>query len=209
MSRLFGVVRVAALVACVVSAAGCAFGTRQPTLVYPPAPVPGVSSAAQAAPRPAAKNVAIVVNAFGDQRSDKRNVGTVRNALGMRTADVVPTNGVPQWVTEAMRTELGSAGYTVASAPAPGAAPAGSVAVSGDVLNAFCDVYFSYTGQVSLLVKASRDGTVLLDRHYSGEGSAGLNVAATADSYAQSLALALADALRKFVADLDAALQGR
>lgn len=197
------------LVACAVLAAGCAFGTRQPTLIYPPAAEPGVSGVAQAAPQPAAKNVAIVLNAFGDQRSDKKGVGTVRNGFGMRTAEVIPTNSVPQWVTEAMRTELKNAGYTLASEPPASGAPPGSVAVNGDVLNAFCDVYFTYTGQVSLLVKANRDGKVLLDRHYSGEGSAGLNVAATEESYAQSLALALSAALKKFVADLDAALQAR
>jgi hypothetical protein len=43
-------------------------------------------------------------------------------------------------------------------------------------------MYFSYTGQVSLVAKVSQDGKDLLNRHYSGEGSAGLAVAMTAES---------------------------
>jgi len=42
--------------------------------------------------------------------------------------------------------------------------------------------------------------------HYSGEGSAGLAWAATEESYAQSLALALAAAIRQLIADLDNSL---
>ena len=64
-------------------------------------------------------------------------------------------------------------------------------------------MYLSYTGQVSLIVKASKEGTVLLNKSYSGEGSAGLAWAMTEESYSQSLALALASALKQFVADLD------
>ena len=73
-------------------------------------------------------------------------------------------------------------------------------------MNVFCDMYFSYTGQVSLVAKVSLDGKELLNKHYAGEGSAGVAVAMTAESYAQSLALALSSALKQFVADLDKTL---
>jgi len=46
----------------------------------------------------------------------------------------------------------------------------------------------------------------LLNKHYAGEGSAGLAVAMTAESYAQSLVLALSAALKQFVAELDKSL---
>jgi len=67
-------------------------------------------------------------------------------------------------------------------------------------------MYFSYTGQVSLVAKVNKDGKELLNKHYAGEGSAGLAVAMTAESYAQSLALALSAALKQFVAELDQSL---
>lgn len=181
--------------------AGCAFGTRQPTLIYPPASETGSKAVAQAAVAPARKNVQIALKPFVDQRSNKKVVGTVRNALGMRTADVIPTNNVSDWVTHAVMTELQNHGYSVIG-PVDSADTKGKV-ISGDILNVFCDMYFSYTGQVSLVVRVSEDGKELLNKHYSGEGSAGLAVAMTAESYAQSLALALSSALQAFIADLN------
>lgn len=179
---------------------GCAFGTRQPTLTYPPQAASGETGVAHAASPPAQKPVTIVLRKFTDQRSDRRVVGTVRNGFGMKTADVVPTNDVADWVTEAIRSELQSSGYTVLDAAA---ADSESAVVSGEILNVFCDMYMSYTGQVSLLARVSRGEKELFNRHYAGEGSTGLAWAATADSYNQSLALALAAALHRFVPELN------
>jgi hypothetical protein len=186
--------------------AGCAFGTRSPTLIYPPKSEPDAVPAAHANAAPVRRNVQVVLNPFTDQRSDKKLVGTVRNAFGMRTADVIPTNSVSEWVTQAIRMELENNGYTVVSkAPASGI-PGTSVVVSGDILNVFCDMYFTYTGQVALITRVNRGGKELLSKHYAGEGSAGLAVAMTGESYAQSLALALAAALKQFISDLSGSL---
>ena len=191
--------RFATILGCISFLAGCAFGTRQPTLIYPPAAETGAAPVAAAKPAP--KNVQIVLNAFVDQRSDKKVVGTVRNGFGMRTADVIPTNSVPDWVTQALKTELQNNGYIVGDG-----AKGPSAVISGEILNVFCDMYFSYTGQVSLLAKVSRDGKDVLNRNYSGEGSAGVAWGGTAESYAQSLALALAAAIRQLTAELDKTL---
>jgi hypothetical protein len=186
--------------------AGCAFGVRNATLLYPPKGAAPMAAQAQAAPAPPAKKtVQITLVTLVDQRTDKKAVGTMRNAFGMRTADVLATNGVTEWVTQAVKTELEKGGYTVVRA---GAAPAGAgTVISGDVLNVFCDMYLSYTGQVSLLMRVRTDGTEWAPKHYAGEGSAGIAFAGTGESFAESLSLALAAALQKFVADLDAGLK--
>lgn len=206
---MIGMIRAAGISMAMVSVvflSGCAFGTRQPTLIYPPAVESGEKAVAHAAAMPSPKSVQIVLKPFTDQRSDKKVVGTVRNALGMRTADVIPTNSVTDWVTQALGTELRNNGYTVVSEIPAGTSPGPSAVVSGEILNVFCDMYFSYTGQVSLVAKVNRDGKEVLNKHYAGEGSAGLAVAMTAESYAQSLALALSSALKQFVAELDRSL---
>ncbi len=97
-------------------------------------------------------------------------------------------------------------GYSVIEAKPGENAPSASVIVSGEILNVFCDMYMSYTGQVSLVIRLNRDGKELLNRHYAGEGSAGLAVAATSESYSRSLALALQAALQKFISDLNKTL---
>jgi uncharacterized lipoprotein YajG len=162
-----------------------------------------------AAPAAATKTTTIVLKKFNDERTDKSVVGTVRNGFGMRTADVVASKDVSDWVTSAVGTELRANGYRVVSAAAEDNRGGSVVEVSGSVLNAFCDMYMSYTGQVSLLAKVKgRDGE-LIAKHYSGEGSAGLVMAATGESFAESLSLALRDALRQFMADLDGKLAGQ
>ena len=193
-----------ALIVTTAFLAGCVLGDRQPTLHYPPKAEADVVPVAQAAVKPAPKSVQIVLRPFVDQRSDKKVVGTTRNAFGMRMADVIPTNSVPDWVTQAIRMELQNSGYVVLPAGAGDeAAGRTSAVLSGEVLNVFCDMYLSYTGQVSLLTRVSRGGKEVLNRHYAGEGSAGLAWAATEESYAHSLALALASAIRQFLTDLD------
>jgi hypothetical protein len=185
--------------------AGCAFGVRNATLLYPPKAEPGIVPQAQAASPPAARKARIALVTFIDQRTEKKAVGTMRNGFGMRTADVLATNSVTDWVTQAVKMDLEKSGYTVVSAVGGVQAGTGAV-VSGEVLNVFCDMYMSYTGQVSLLMRVSRDGKDLSTKHYSGEGSAGIAFAGTAESFAESLSLALAAALRQFIADLDAGL---
>jgi hypothetical protein len=184
--------------------AGCAFGTRDSLLRYPPQSEAGAVPTAQAATTPEPKKAEIVLVAFNDQRQDKRLIGTVRNGFYMRTADVVATNSVPEWVFEATKNELNKAGYTVISKVE---GPQTQAILSGDIVNVFCDAYFTYNGQVSLHVKLNKNGKDILSKSYLGKGSAGMNWAATSDAYAQSLALALSDALKQMVSDLNASLQ--
>lgn len=197
---------VPAMLMSVVLLAGCAFGTRQATLIYPPATQPGESSVAHAAERTAVppRDVRVILGPFADKRSDTKTVGTVRNGFGMRTAEVVPANSVPDWVLQALSKELKDNGYTVVGSAATNDTPASkNIVVSGEILNVFCDMYFSYTGQVSFIARVSKNGKEILNKHYAGEGSAGVAWAGTGESYAQSLALALAAALRQFISDLN------
>ena len=206
---MFGLIQhatVSAILVCVFCLGGCAFGTRSPTLTYPPENETSGTSVAHAAVKPTAKNVHIVLKPFADQRSDKKVVGTVRNGLGMRTADVIPTNNVADWVTQAVRTELQDNGYSVTSEALDDNSESPSAVLSGEVLNVFCDMYFNYTGQVSIIVRVNKDETELINRHYAGEGSTGIVWAGTEESYAESLELALSSALNQFITDLDMSL---
>lgn len=186
---------------------GCAFGARQASLLYPPqaqtdaAPV----GTARAAPAPAAATkAAVVVAAFTDVRKDKTQVGSVRNGFGMPTAQIVTSDSLPLWVAGAVRTELARGGYRVVDAGVPVNGPAGTL--TGEITNVWADAYFSYNAQVELAVNLRRDDRELLARSYTGQGSAGTNWGATAAAYSQSLALALADAMRQLMADIDKAL---
>lgn len=194
----------AILVAFTLTLGGCAFGTREAVMRYPPRDEIGLVPAAQAAAAPGSRNTAIVLAGFQDLRQDKRLVGAVRNGFGMVTADVIVMNSVPEWVTEAAATELRNAGYTV-SPKTEGQQTA--AVLSGDILNVFCDAFFTYDGQISLNVTLRRNGSDLLSKTYLGKGTSGMNWAATSEGYAESLALALSDALKQMTADVNARLQ--
>ena len=182
---------------------GCVIGERRPTLYYPAKAEQSAIPAANAGAKAPAKPIQIVLRTFDDQRADKKVVGTTRNGFGMKMADVTPVNSVPDWVQMALRNELQDAGYDVVTdAKADDAAPNRAV-VTGEILNVYCDMYFNYTGQVSMVARVNKAGKEVLNRHYSGEGSAGVAWAATEESYAQSLALALAAAIKPFIAELD------
>lgn len=183
---------------------GCALSTRNATLIYPPTTrSSGAVAVAHAATPPTAKNITIALAPFEDRRKDTTTVGAVRNGFGMKMAPVKAANSVTDWVDYAVKVELANAGYAVI--PRSEATDA-SVILAGSIDTVYADAYFEYGGKVSLLVTLTQGGTDVLSQTYNGAGSAGTNVSGTAKSYAQSLALALADALKKMIADVDKAL---
>jgi hypothetical protein len=158
--------RLSLLLVLAVGMGGCAFGARRATLHYPPAAEPGAGTA-RAAPAAAASKAEIALAPFADGRTDKKQVGSVRNGFGMPTADVVTNDSVPDWVTGAVRTELTKAGYRVIDNN--GDAPT-TPTLAGDITNVWCDAYFTYLGEVNLNVRLRRGSQDLLNkgRHRRG-----------------------------------------
>ena len=183
-----------------IGASGCAFGTRHADLAYPPKEEDaGVVGTAHAAPAASRQGMRVVL-AVTDERPNKARIGNVRNAFGMDTADVVTNDDVAAWVAGAFRHDLEALGYSVdtrASVP-----DAGAVQLEAKVVEVYCDVYMTYDGDVTLDVTLSRPGRPPLEKHYKGVGSVGVNWAATAESYAESLARALQDAISQVMRDL-------
>lgn len=184
---------------------GCAFGNRHATLIYPPeeGSKNSGSGVAEASPAPAVTGESIILLQFADKRSKGRVIGEVQNTFGMHTADVVTEDSVAEWVTGALDMELRKAGYEVINGEDL-EGPATGPVVTGEVLVVYCTAYFSYDGEVSFVASVKEGSKEILKKQYTGTGSAGTNWTATARSYAQSLSLALADAIGSLVADLNA-----
>ena len=181
---------------------GCAFGTRNATLRYPPAAQPNAATAPDAVTAPAPSKGEIAVTPFADMRGDKTQVGSVRNGFGMPTAKVVTSDNVPGWVNDAIRKELTSAGYRVVDKTSDSPT---ALSLSGEITSVWCDAYFVYNGEIGLTVRLRRGRDELLARSYEGYGGAGVSWAATAEAYVQTLSIALADALKKLLVDIDRA----
>ena len=174
------------LLICIVSLIGCAFGTRRPTLTY-------TSVAAEQS----SKNIKICLMPFNDKRTVTDTIGYSRNAYGMRCAKVIPTNNVADWVTQAMRTELEKAGYSVSCGEGA------SNVIEGDIYEVFCDAYMSYEGRLGLRVVLKKSGETILDRSYSSKQNGGINWAATETAYATTLELTLRDTIMQVLRDMN------
>jgi hypothetical protein len=165
------------------------------TLTYPPEetddaavkPVPPPP-----APAPDAPAVAVSVT---DARPEPRNqVGSVRNAFGMKMASITTTGSVPAWVKGALETELWMAGVRVVE-KAEGASQ-----LAAQVDKVETDAYFTYGATVVLMVRLESPNLPPYFELVTGEGGAGTNWTATEASYSRGLSMALRDAARKIAA---------
>jgi len=191
------------VIMCSLFTSGCAFGTRQAKITYPP--TSSQSEKAGLITAPVGSQGEIVLQQFSDDRADKAIVGHVRNGYGMKTAKVVGQPDLTDVVNQAVRAELIRAGYVVQDAGA--AISTNMPVISGALVKLYCDAYMSYEGSASLYVRITRDGKEILRKTYEGEGSAGMNWAMTGTSYGLSLSLAIQDTLEKLKRDLPAALK--
>jgi hypothetical protein len=192
-------------------AGGCAFGDRTVTLTYPPPahdsgePATATASAPQA-PSP---HAAVVLRPFGDQRrrTNTSSIGEVRNGWGIPTAEVVAEGDVIAWVMKGIEAELAARGLRVLRDGPPGEPDL--PVLSGDVLTVYATAVFAYDGKVEFSVTLRQADQALLQQQYRGSGGAGAVWAATAESYGESLGIALQDAARKLASDVVAVVGRR
>ena len=181
------------LLACpLVLLVGCAFGDRHVDLSYPAITVERAESLGNGR--------TVILGPFEDTREESI-VGEVRNGFGMHTADVVAETPIEEWVREAIRYELESAGYRVLD----GAEGVDAPTLHGQIVTVYCTAMFSYEGDVSLFATLANGPTEIFSERFSGKGSAGTNWAATGSSYADSLSAALQDALGQLMRELERA----
>lgn len=181
---------------------GCAFGTRHAELSYPPNANDGGSSIASAHAEASVpgKSREVVVHVT-DQRTSRERIGNVRNGLGMDTANVITNDDVRLWVKSALTSELANAGYTIV-ADGGRATSDDAIGLNAEILEVYCDVYMTYDGDVSMGVTLSGKDRQPFQRIYEGGGSAGVAWGLTAKSYAESLSLALQDAISRILTDM-------
>ena len=147
---------------------GCAFGTRHPILTYTPI-----------TKSDAPKNISILVEDFRDERIDKNVIGHVRNGYGFKTADVVTETNIAQWVTDALKAELGNNGYIVVKDRV-------DLSTQGEILSVYCDSLALYEGKIDLEVSFKKNDQVIFERKYRGSAS-NMNWAATSNGYGTTL----------------------
>ncbi len=173
--------KAALLLAALGAAAGCAHGNQAVRLPWPP-------RGASPAPAPPPSAPAVSLQRLDDRRPEPRKVvGEIRDWLYF-TADLETPDDVAAWATAALRDQLQWAGVRVVEAGA------GVPVLGGEVRNVYASGYVHYGGEVKLHAWLRWGDAVSYDALVLGEGTAGLNVAATTVGYAEALASAVRDA---------------
>ena len=168
----------------------CAFQDREVALTY----VPAAGGAL-----PAGRTYEVTLAEFTDTRANPAFVGKVLNGYGMHTADVLATNSVALWVTDALRLELERAGFTVVPADA---APPDVFAISGEVVQVSSDAYFKYKANIVLQTKVVREDEILILENFHNRADGDVNAFASGAGYEEVLQEALARTISEIIAAL-------
>lgn len=182
--------------------AGCAFGTRTANLSAPTPATP--QSRAAASPAVPAARGKVSLLPFTDRRDNTQTIGEVRNGWGMHTADVKSDRDIAAWINQSAKTALERDGFDVLAADTADLDDRWP-RISGKILTVYCRALFTYEAEISFFARIAQGGRELVNKRYTGTGSAGVNWAATGAGYAASLEAALGDALAQLIADLKTA----
>ena len=169
---------------------GCAFGDRKVELTYMPAANGGL---------PVGTTYEVTVADFTDNRTNPAFVGKVLNGYGMHTADVLATNSVALWVTDAIRVELERVGFTVV--PASEASP-DTFNITGEIAQISGDAYFHYKANVSFNATVVRDDEILIDDNFANRSTGDMNMFASGEGYKEALQQSLTLAITEFIGAL-------
>jgi len=200
MARLLIVILILSFVS------GCA-SDKYVILNYPPESKTGEPSIADATafplePGPEKK---IALFQFNDLRSNKSRIGNLRSTSGHDVADIIAENDVTEWVNNAIIMELEYAGYKVIKGEELDNTNNILVLKGGFLLYVVTDL--KYDADVSITAELKLDEKVIMRESYNSSVSVGIIWNwPSADNIGESLSLALADAVRQIVHDINAQL---
>ena len=142
----------------------------------------------------------MVLDVF-DARTEKDRLGIGRSEYGAEVLDFETEGNVTAWVEDAFAYQLTKAGYSVLRKGSESTNDA-ETGLTVDIQKVFGVASYTYEAEVLLQVTLNRKNQGLVTKQYQGTGSVGLNWAYTGKSLAESLALALEDAISKVLVDL-------
>lgn len=179
---------------------GCAYATHRVNLTYPPKRGAAEMPSLLIADNPRSMSHGNVELEIFDARTEKDRVGIARTGYGAKGSDFVTEDNVATWVEDAFAYHLTEAGYSILM-KGSGSINDADAGLTVDIQKVFGVAFGTYKADVLLQVTLNRKDHELLIKQYEGTGNPGLNWAYSSKSLAQSLALALQDAISKFFAD--------
>lgn len=174
---------------------GCAFVDQKVPLAYSQA-VAGVEGGQ-------GQSVQVETPTGAELKENKKGlciVGNVKNSYGMKTADTVTENSVPQWIADAMCVELEAAGFapqTVDTLPATA-----ERGISTRVIKVWVEQDPGFwtvgaIGEVQLRISLYRGGEVVKEFDVESKGQGDRSIVGDAKTKEESLRTALEACLKE------------
>jgi uncharacterized lipoprotein YajG len=143
-------------------------------------------------------SIPVSVKTFEDEREEREKIGVVRNLYGMPFSQIKTQDNVPEWVTNAFKTELARAGYHIAqddrSSP---------YVLEGKIFEAYASSWLTYTGSVKVEIVLKKGQEIILQKTYDISEGNGMNFAMQTSSCVEALERSLQVLCRQFIDDVN------
>ncbi len=175
-------------------------GPRYVTLHYPPTVYESIGL--QQKPVVKLTNPIMILLHVDDKRETKERIGKIKNSYGKELGNVLTINDPVQWLASGLKTELEKRRYIIFDSSVVEVSDSiPLITVSLDELR--CDAYWIYEGKITITVRmVLSDDSTVIEKTYTGRGSAGENFGGRTDDCAKTLALTLSDAVYRLADDL-------
>ncbi|MBS0615692.1 MAG: hypothetical protein JSR58_03975 [Verrucomicrobia bacterium] len=146
-------------------------------------------------------HISLKLQEFEDQRTDGQNIGSIRNGYGMTIIRIFTDDSIPDWVANALKTELTNAGYTIVSGDTPS-----DYSIEGKIKKLYATTYLIYHGRMSVEITLKKGQDVIFQKLYETDKDNGVNWMGQTASCAETLKINLQEICRRFDEDIKQAL---
>ncbi|MCF7806662.1 MAG: hypothetical protein K9M07_04765 [Simkaniaceae bacterium] len=143
-------------------------------------------------------HIALNVPTFDDAREYGQYVGALRNGLWMPVVKIHTDDSIPGWMTNAFKTELTNAGYTILDEE-----DNSHYVLEGKILHAFAHTYFIYHGKMHIQISLKHNSDVIFQKDYVTKKSGGINWMASPAHCMNTLEFNLQEICQQFITDFN------
>ncbi|MBS0615705.1 MAG: hypothetical protein JSR58_04040 [Verrucomicrobia bacterium] len=116
------------------------------------------------------KQITLALETFEDKRSEGKIIGNFKDILGITLAEITTEQNIPQWITNAIKTELSNAGYSVVDAPL-----SDGYSINGNILRVFNKVRFGRDSSVVVEIALKKGQEVVFNKTYETHSNGTIN----------------------------------
>ena len=144
------------------------------------------------------KGASIAFSKIDDIRPRKDVIGGKLNSYGMPVVTIYVDNSVSDWATEALKKELGRAGYSLENLDKEK-----NLEIQGTLKKAYATSYVNYRGKIVMCFTVYQNSKLVFDKTYQTSLRNGINFAGRTHKIVKALERNLQAVYAEFINDLE------